>query len=330
MVGQEAASAPVERAGDALDRHIRRRTGHRRLPTASMCTTLVASSGPWKRLSKRTWPICAPSPASSAILRRALHLETALACRCMRARSVVVGRAVCTSRMRSGDGLGCALDPRVRPTEDRMRILLARHGETPWNAERPLPRARRTSHCRRPARRRRVRWANACARAHRPPPWPRRWRARRTAELALGEARADARVRPGTDGRARRVGRPARQRDPRTRRRRLRVWRGRRTVQMPGGESLSQVLERVMAGVRTRHGRARHGRHAAGRRPRCGEPRAAVPPARHPAVAAVELPPGAGHAQPARRRGRRSPRRGAPQRRRAPHPRCSAKRCTAL
>ena len=177
------------------------------VPTASMCTTLVASSGPWKRfVRKRTWPICAPSPASSASCGvRFTSKPPPGPFACARAPSSS-GGSVHQSHAWSGDGLELPPDPRVRPTEDRMRILLARRRRNAMERRPAASTDCRTSCCRRPARRRRVRWANASCEARiASRRGLRRWRARRTAELALAK-RADARVRPGTDGTGRNGG----------------------------------------------------------------------------------------------------------------------------
>ena len=129
-----------------------------------------------------------------------------------------------------------------------MRILLARHGETPWNAEGryqgqediPLsPTGEAQAHSL-GERLREVRIDRAVA-----SPLA---RARRTAELALGEARASmlafdaglVEIAHGTwEGL---LASEIRERDGE----RLRAWReAPDTVQMPGGESLPQVLERA-------------------------------------------------------------------------------------
>ena len=129
-----------------------------------------------------------------------------------------------------------------------MRILLARHGETPWNAEgryqgqediplSPTGEAQARSLGER-LREARIDRAVASPLA----------RARRTAELALGEARAPMLA---FDRGLMEIAHGAwegllaseiRERDGE----RLRAWReAPETVQMPGGESLPQVLERA-------------------------------------------------------------------------------------
>ncbi|HTL13495.1 MAG TPA: histidine phosphatase family protein [Thermomonas sp.] len=131
-----------------------------------------------------------------------------------------------------------------------MRILLARHGETPWNAEGryqgkediPLSEVGLAQARALGERLRDVRIDRAVA-----SPLA---RARRTAELALGEARAGAlALDPGflEIGHGDWEGLLASEihaRDPE----RLRAWReAPETVQMPGpgGESLGQVLDRA-------------------------------------------------------------------------------------
>ena len=129
-----------------------------------------------------------------------------------------------------------------------MRILLARHGETPWNAEgryqgqedialSPTGEAQARSLG---ERLREVRIARAVA-----SPLA---RARRTAELALGEAREtmlafDAGLMEIAHGEWEGLlASEIRERDGE----RLRAWReAPDTVQMPGGESLPQVLQRA-------------------------------------------------------------------------------------
>ncbi|HLS84461.1 MAG TPA: histidine phosphatase family protein [Arenimonas sp.] len=131
-----------------------------------------------------------------------------------------------------------------------MRILLARHGETPWNAEgryqgkrdialSPVGEAQAQALGRRLAGLQITR-AVASPLA----------RARRTAELALGEARMHLLgIEPGLaeidhgqwEGL---LASEIRARDPE----RLRRWREQpEAVQMPGGESLPQVAERAWA-----------------------------------------------------------------------------------
>ena len=129
-----------------------------------------------------------------------------------------------------------------------MRILLARHGETPWNAEGryqgrediPLSATGEAQARALGERLRQVRIDRAVA-----SPLA---RARRTAELALGEARAPM---LGFDEGLVEIAHGAwegllaseiRQRDGE----RLRAWReAPETVLMPGGESLPQVLGRA-------------------------------------------------------------------------------------
>ena len=133
-----------------------------------------------------------------------------------------------------------------------MRILLARHGETPWNAEGryqgqidiPLSPVGEAQARALGERLREVPITRAVA-----SPLS---RARRTAELALGEARApmlqlDADVQEIAHGEwegllASEIG----EKDPA----RLRAWREEPdTVLMPGGESLRQVLDRSWRGL---------------------------------------------------------------------------------
>ena len=129
-----------------------------------------------------------------------------------------------------------------------MRILLARHGETPWNAEGryqgqediPLSPTGEAQARSLGERLREARIARAVASPL--------MRARRTAELALGEARVPMlafdvglmEIAHGTwEGL---LAGEIRERDGE----RLRAWReAPDTVQMPGGESLPQVLERA-------------------------------------------------------------------------------------
>jgi probable phosphoglycerate mutase len=129
-----------------------------------------------------------------------------------------------------------------------MRILLARHGETPWNAEGryqgrediPLSPTGEAQARSLGERLRGLRIDRAVA-----SPLS---RARRTAELALGEARASmlafddglVEIAHGTwEGL---LASEIRERDGE----RLRAWReAPESVQMPGGESLPQVLERA-------------------------------------------------------------------------------------
>ena len=129
-----------------------------------------------------------------------------------------------------------------------MRILLARHGETPWNAEGryqgqadiPLSPTGEAQARALGARLRELRIDRAVA-----SPLS---RARRTAELALGEARASmlaldeglAEIAHGEwEGL---LASEIHARDPE----RMRAWReAPQTVQMPGGESLQQVFDRA-------------------------------------------------------------------------------------
>ena len=133
-----------------------------------------------------------------------------------------------------------------------MRILLARHGETPWNAEgryqgqidiplSPVGEAQATALG---ERLREVPITRAVA-----SPLS---RARRTAELALGQERAgllqiDADVQELADGEWEGlVASEIHEKDPA----RLRAWREEPdTVLMPGGESLRQVLDRSWRGL---------------------------------------------------------------------------------
>ena len=129
-----------------------------------------------------------------------------------------------------------------------MRILLARHGETPWNAEgryqgqEDIPLSP-TGQAQAQALGERLR----AARIDRAVASPLA-RARRTAELALGEARASM---LGFDPGLMEIAHgewegllasEIRERDGE----RLRAWReAPDSVQMPGGESLPQVLQRA-------------------------------------------------------------------------------------
>lgn len=133
-----------------------------------------------------------------------------------------------------------------------MRILLARHGETPWNAEgryqgqidiplSPVGEAQATALGERLA-------AVQIARAVASP----LSRAQRTAQLALGAARADSLL---TEPDLQEIAHgewegllasEIHDKDPS----RLRAWREEPdTVLMPGGESLRQVLERSWRGL---------------------------------------------------------------------------------
>ena len=133
-----------------------------------------------------------------------------------------------------------------------MRILLARHGETPWNAEgryqgqidiplSPVGEAQATALGERLA-------GVAITRAVASP----LLRAQRTAQLALGAARADSLL---TEPDLQEIAHgewegllasEIHDKDPS----RLRAWREEPdTVLMPGGESLRQVLERSWRGL---------------------------------------------------------------------------------
>ena len=169
-----------------------------------------------------------------------------------------------------------------------MKILLARHGETPWNAEgryqgqedialSPVGEAQARALG---ERLRDVRIDRAVA-----SPLS---RARRTAELALGDARvAMLTTDPGLMEIAHGtweglLAGEIRARDPDL----LQAWRDApHEVLMPQGESLQQVLRSRLAGARARLRGPRCRRHPAGGRPRRGQPRAAVPHPRHAAVA---------------------------------------------
>jgi len=140
----------------------------------------------------------------------------------------------------------------VFPKGDSMRILLARHGETPWNAEgryqgqidiplSPVGEAQATALG---ERLREVPITRAVA-----SPLS---RARRTAELALGQERAgmlqiDADVQEIAHGEWEGLlASEIHEKDPA----RLRAWREEPdTVLMPGGESLRQVLDRSWRGL---------------------------------------------------------------------------------
>ena len=129
-----------------------------------------------------------------------------------------------------------------------MRLLLARHGETPWNAEgryqgREDIALSATGEAQARALGERLR-ARRIDRALASP----LSRARRTAELALGPDRAsllsiDAGLMEIAHGSWEGLLAPEiRERDPE----RARAWRETPDeVQMPGGESLQQVLDRV-------------------------------------------------------------------------------------
>ncbi|MFT4255883.1 MAG: histidine phosphatase family protein [Pseudoxanthomonas sp.] len=133
-----------------------------------------------------------------------------------------------------------------------MRILLARHGETPWNAEGryqgqidiPLSPVGEAQAIALGQRLREVRIDRAVA-----SPLS---RARRTAELALGETRApmlglDADLQEIAHGEWEGLlASEIDEKDPA----RLRAWREEpETVLMPGGESLRQVLDRSWRGL---------------------------------------------------------------------------------
>ncbi len=133
-----------------------------------------------------------------------------------------------------------------------MRILLARHGETPWNAEGryqgqidiPLSPVGEAQARALGSRLNELRIDRAVA-----SPLA---RARRTAELALGEARADM---LGLDADLQEIAHgewegllasEINEKDPA----RLRAWREEpETVLMPGGESLRHVLDRSWRGL---------------------------------------------------------------------------------
>ncbi|MEP6906653.1 MAG: histidine phosphatase family protein [Pseudoxanthomonas sp.] len=133
-----------------------------------------------------------------------------------------------------------------------MRILLARHGETPWNAEgryqgqidiplSPIGESQATELGKRLAH---MRITRAVA-----SPLS---RARRTAEFALGEARApmltfDADLQEIAHGEWEGLlASEIHEKDPAL----LRAWREEpETVLMPGGESLHQVLDRSWQGL---------------------------------------------------------------------------------
>ena len=133
-----------------------------------------------------------------------------------------------------------------------MRILLARHGETPWNAEgryqgqidiplSPIGESQATALGKRLAE---MNITRAVA-----SPLS---RARRTAELALGDARApmlgfDAELQEIAHGEWEGLlASEIHDKDPA----RLRAWREEpETVLMPGGESLRQVLDRSWQGL---------------------------------------------------------------------------------
>lgn len=129
-----------------------------------------------------------------------------------------------------------------------MRVLLARHGETPWNAEGryqgqidiPLSPAGEAQACALGQRLRDVPITRAVASPM--------TRARRTAELALGDARRDLlRLESGLAEIAHgawegKLASEIAASDPD----RFAAWReAPHTVQMPGGESLQQVFDRV-------------------------------------------------------------------------------------
>src|SRR5690606_2646724 len=148
-----------------------------------------------------------------------------------------------------------AVPPRARryfPKGDSMRILLARHGETPWNAEGryqgqidiPLSPVGEAQAAALGERLREVPVTRAVA-----SPLS---RARRTAELALGPDRAgmlqiDPDVQEIAHGEWEGLlASEIHEKDPA----RLRAWREEPdTVLMPGGESLRQVLDRSWRGL---------------------------------------------------------------------------------
>lgn len=129
-----------------------------------------------------------------------------------------------------------------------MKIILARHGETPWNAEGRYQGKRDIA-----LSEVGLAQANELGRRLRSVPITRAvasplLRARRTAELALGEQRAaqlvlDEGLMEIAHGEWEGLlASEIRERDPE----RLRAWRkSPETVQMPGGESLPQVLDRA-------------------------------------------------------------------------------------
>ncbi len=129
-----------------------------------------------------------------------------------------------------------------------MKIILARHGETPWNAEGRYQGKRDI-----PLSEVGLAQANELGRRLRSVPVARAvasplLRARRTAELALGEQRAaqlvlDEGLMEIAHGEWEGLlASEIRERDPE----RLRAWReAPDTVQMPGGESLPQVFARA-------------------------------------------------------------------------------------
>lgn len=139
-----------------------------------------------------------------------------------------------------------------------MRILLARHGETPWNAE-----GRYQGQVDIPLSPVGERQARALGERLREVPIARAVssplsRARRTAQLALGESResilaSDADLQEIAHGEWEGLlATEIQERDPA----RLRAWReAPETVLMPGGESLRQVLDRAWTGL----GRAAEG-----------------------------------------------------------------------
>ena len=203
-----------------------------------------------------------------------------------------------------------------------MRVLLARHGETPWNAEgryqgqmdialSPVGEAQ--------AAKLGARLADvAITRAIASP----LARARRTAELALGASRAPL---IGFDPDLQEIAHgewegllasEIRERDPAL----LQAWRDApESVQMPGGESIGDVAARAWpAFVRATEGLGADDTllvvaHDAVNRV------LAVPDPRPAAVAPVVVPAGADDDQPARRPRRRAPRGRSPERLQSPH-----------
>ena len=91
VLHEERAATALQRSGQSLDRDIAGRSRHL-VPTASMCTTLTASSAPWKRLSKRKCPATTPSPMSQGSSGLRLTSNSPFTCCAMRLSAAFVDR----------------------------------------------------------------------------------------------------------------------------------------------------------------------------------------------------------------------------------------------